>query len=87
MNGLARRQAKIGLAPSPPLSHNAIMVEAQPLSIKIEAGRVDGRRFWWSVWEGARAIERSPHSLATRREAEKEAAEALKRVKARLGAQ
>lgn len=59
------------------------MVEVHPLSIKIEPGRVDGRRFWWSVCEGARVIDRSSYSLATRREAEKEATEALSRAEAR----
>ena len=65
---------------------NASML-SQPLSVKIEPGRVDRRRFWWSVWSGARIVERSPHSLATRSEAENEAADALKRAKNRLGVQ
>jgi hypothetical protein len=75
--------AKIALATSPPLWHNASMVEAHPLSIKIEPGRVDGRRFWWSVCDGDRVIERSSYSLPTRREAEKEATEARSRAETR----
>jgi hypothetical protein len=61
------------------------MVETQLLSIKIEPGRVDRTRFWWSVCEGDRIIELSSYSLATRREAEREATEALKRAKTRIG--
>jgi hypothetical protein len=59
------------------------MAEVHALSIKIEPGRVDTRRFWWSIYAGADVIARSPHSHATRREAEKEAAEALKRAEVR----
>jgi hypothetical protein len=61
------------------------MTEVHALSIKIEPGRVDTHRFWWSICEGARVIERSSYSHATRREAEKEATGALRRIKARHG--
>ena len=43
---------------------------SEPLSIKIEPGRVDGRRFWWSVYAGPTVVARSSVSYATRREAE-----------------
>jgi hypothetical protein len=55
------------------------MPEAQPFSVKIEPGRVDPRRFWWSICHGARILEQSAYSYATRREAELAASEALKR--------
>jgi len=73
----------IALATSTPLPHNASMVEIHPFSIRIEIDALSGRRFRWAIYEGEQVILRSPHSYATRRETEKEAAEALKRTEAR----
>jgi len=59
------------------------MVETHPFSILIENDPSSGRRFRWAIYEGGYIILRSTHSYATRRETEKEAAEALKRTEAR----
>jgi hypothetical protein len=72
--------AGFALATSTPLPHNAGMVETHPFSIGIEDDPSSGRRFRWALYEGGYTIRRSPHSYATRREAEKVAAEALKRA-------
>ena len=54
------------------------MLRNASIFIKIEPGRVDPGRFWWSVFEGTRVLARSPYSYATRREAESAASEVLK---------
>ena len=59
------------------------MVEIHPLSIKLQPDPLNDLRFRWAVCEGGQILLRSPHSYATRDEAEKEAAEALKRAEMR----
>ena len=59
------------------------MIGIHPFSIKIEADSLDGLRFRWTICEGDQILLRSPQSYATRREAEKEAAEALNRAEVR----
>jgi hypothetical protein len=78
-----RHTRLLALATSTPLPHNNSMVEIHPFSIRIENDTLSGRRFRWAICQGEQIILRSPHSYATRREAEKEAAEALKRTEAR----
>ena len=55
------------------------MLRNASILIKIEPGRVDPGRFWWSVCDDTCVLARSPFSYATRREAESAASEALKR--------
>jgi hypothetical protein len=59
------------------------MIEVSRFSIRIENDPLSGRRYRWVIYRGDQVILRSTHSYATRREAEKEAAEALKRTEAR----
>ena len=53
------------------------MAKAHPFTIKIEPDPLSARRFRWTVCEGSQIHIRSPHSYATRREAEDEANNAL----------
>jgi hypothetical protein len=63
-----------------PLSfHNTIMAENHLFTFKIEPDPLGERRFRWTVCEGGQIHLRSPHSYATRREAEVEASKALSR--------
>jgi hypothetical protein len=59
------------------------MVKTHPFSVGIENDPSGERRFRWAIYEGGYTILRSTRSYATRREGEKEAAEALKRAEAR----
>jgi hypothetical protein len=65
-----------------PLSpHNVDMAAFHPFTFKIEADPLSEGRFRWTVCEGDQIHIRSPHSYATRREAETDANKALtKRV-------
>ena len=70
-----------------PLAHNAIMVETHPFTFvethpfrfKIVTDPLRELRYRWTVCEGSQIHVRSPHSYATREEAEKEAAKAVSR--------
>ena len=53
------------------------MAEAHPFTFKIETDPLSERRFRWTVCEGGQIHLRSPHSYATRREAEAEAGKAM----------
>jgi hypothetical protein len=55
---------------------------AHPFTVIIEADPLDDRRFRWSVCEGNQIHIRSPHSYATRREADMEATEVMLRLAA-----
>ena len=68
---------KNGLASKTPLPHNVSMAEIHPFTFKIEADPLRELRYRWTVCEGNQVHLRSPHSYATRREAEIEAAKAL----------
>ena len=61
------------------LPHSAIMVETHPFTFDVVADPLSGSRYRWTVCEGSQVLVRSPHSYATRREAEKEAAKAVSR--------
>jgi hypothetical protein len=54
-----------------------ILTEKHPFSFKIDADLLRPSRFRWTVCEGDLVHLRSPHSYATRREAEDEAKKAL----------
>jgi len=73
------RRPNFVLAGKTPLSHNAIMVETHPFTFRIEADPLRELRYRWTVCEGSQVHVRSPHSYATRREAENEAAKAVAR--------
>jgi hypothetical protein len=49
------------------------MHNAEQFTVKIEPDPLGGGRFRWTVCEGNQIYRRSPHSSATRREAEREA--------------
>jgi hypothetical protein len=53
------------------------MAEAHQFTFKIETDPLSERRFRWTVCEGGQIYLRSPHSYATRREAEAEAKKAM----------
>ena len=53
--------------------------DAQPFTVKIELDPLYGRRFRWTLWHGGQTILRSPRSYRTRREAEVEANQAMRR--------
>jgi hypothetical protein len=59
------------------------MEEEHPFSIKILADPLNAHRSRWAIYEGIQILMRSPYSYATRREAEKDAGEALQRVELR----
>lgn len=67
------------LATETPLPHNVSMVDTHPFTFRIEADPLRESRYRWTVCEGSQIHVRSPHSYATRREAEKEAAKAVSR--------
>ena len=75
----ATRRPNFVLAARPPLPHNAIMVETHPFTFRIEPDPLRELRYRWTVCEGTQVHVRSPHSYATRREAENEAAKAVAR--------
>jgi hypothetical protein len=60
-------------------AHNVTMNKAERFSVKIEADPLGAGRFRWTVREGTQIHLRSPHSYATRREAEQEADKALQK--------
>ena len=70
---------KTALATTTPLPHNANMGDLHPFTFKIEADALSKRQFRWTVCEGDQILLRSPHSYATRREAQIEAAQAMNR--------
>jgi hypothetical protein len=55
------------------------MVEAHPYTYRIEPDPLHEARYRWTVREGSQIHVRSPHSYATKEEAEKEAAKAVTR--------
>jgi hypothetical protein len=55
------------------------MVEAHPYTFRIDPDPLRGSRYRWTVCEGIQIHVRSPHSYATKDEAEKEAAKAVVR--------
>ncbi len=61
------------------LPHNAIMVETHPFTFEIQPDPLQESRYRWTVCQGSQIHIRSPHSYATRSEAEKEAAMAVSR--------
>ena len=67
------------LAPSPGAPHIRIMVETHPYTFRIEPDPLQESRYRWTVCEGSQIHVRSPHSYATKDEAEKEAAKAVTR--------
>jgi predicted P-loop ATPase len=77
------REAKIALAASPALSHNASMTDEFPFSIWVEPNPLYTQRFRWTVREGERATRRSPRSYCDRQEAENEANIAMAKMELR----
>jgi hypothetical protein len=69
-------KGSLPLGPSSVRAGDAGMATAN-YSIKIEADPLNALRFRWTVCEGAQVHMRSPHSCATRKEAETEANAAL----------
>jgi hypothetical protein len=63
-------------------AHDAAMAAAHPFTTRIEADPLSERRFRWAVCEGDQIRLRSPHSYATRREAEADASKAMLRLAA-----
>jgi hypothetical protein len=55
------------------------MGDVHPFTFKIETDPLSKRQFRWTVCEGDQILLRSPHSYATRREAEIEANQAMNR--------
>jgi hypothetical protein len=53
------------------------MTKVHPFTFKIETDLLNNSRFRWAVCEGGQIHLRSPHSYATRREAETEANNAM----------
>jgi hypothetical protein len=53
------------------------MGEVHPFTVRIEADPLSALRFRWTVCEGNQIHIRSPHSYATRREADREANEVI----------
>jgi hypothetical protein len=53
------------------------MGEIHPFTVRIEADPLNVCRFRWMVCEGSQIHIRSPHSYATRREADSEANEVM----------
>jgi hypothetical protein len=56
------------------------MAEVHPFTIKIEPDPLREMRYRWTVCEGIQIHLRSPHSYATRREAENDAAKAMSKL-------
>jgi len=73
------------MARTPHPWHNATMPEDHPrfsavdhkFTVKIETDPLNAARSRWEIHEGSQIHLRSPHSYATHREAESEAAKAL----------
>jgi hypothetical protein len=66
--------------------HSGFMAKPHPYEVHILADLLSERRFRWTVCEGVQIHVRSPHSYATRREAETEAKKTMLRfAKAWLG--
>jgi hypothetical protein len=63
-------------------AHDVAMAITHPFTFKIEADPLSGRRFRWTVCEGDQIRLRSPHSYATRRETEADAAKAMLKLAA-----
>jgi hypothetical protein len=61
------------------LPYNGTMVETHPFTFEIQADPLQESRYRWTVCEGSQIHIRSPHSYATRSEAEKEAGKAVSR--------
>ena len=74
---LAGSSAALVVAKSPIESHSVGMASVHPFTFKVDADPLSDRRFRWSICEGDQIHMRSPHSYATRREAEMEAGKAL----------
>lgn len=60
-------------------AHNIAMEKAEQFTVRIEPDPLIEGRFRWTVCEGNQIHLRSPHSYATRREAEQEADNARKK--------
>ena len=58
------------------------MEEVHPFTVRVEADPLDELRFRWTLCEGDQIHIRSPHSYATRREADQEANAAMLRYAA-----
>jgi hypothetical protein len=56
------------------------MLKSHPFTTNVEPDPLTERRFRWTVCEGDQIHLRSPHSYATRRQAEVEADKALLRI-------
>ena len=54
-------------------AHNLAMDRPEQFTVRIERDPLGAGRFRWTVCEGDQIHLRSPHSYATRREAEQEA--------------
>jgi hypothetical protein len=54
-----------------------------PFFVRLDPDPWNARRSWWSICDGERVIKRSPYSYATRREAEAEGNEVMKRIEVR----
>ena len=67
------------LAASPWSRHNMNMAEPDRFTYQILSDLMSVRRFRWTISEGAQIHLRSPHSYATRREAEIEGGKAVVR--------
>ena len=59
--------------------HISSMVEIHPFTFNVVPDPLRESRYRWNVCEGSQIQVRSPHSYATRREAEKEAVKAVAR--------
>ena len=68
-----------GLATVTRFLHSLMMIETHPFTFEIQADPLQTSRYRWTVCEGSQVHIRSPHSYATRNEAEKEAAKAVAR--------
>ena len=61
-------------------AYDIAMAAVHPFTFRIEADPLSERRFRWTVREGDQVRLRSPHSYATRREAEADANKAMLRL-------
>jgi hypothetical protein len=61
-------------------AHNAAMRETDLFTSRIEPDPLYAGRFRWTVCEGSQIHLRSPHSYATKREAEQEADKAMQKL-------
>jgi hypothetical protein len=67
------------MAMRPESAHNVNMAKPEQFTVKIEPDPLGAGRFRWTIREGEQIHLRSPHSYATRREAEQEADMALQK--------